>query len=258
MRVIKIGGNELSDPGFLAKLARDVRFLRVETAVPVIIVHGGGRAIAGMQAQLGLEPVKVDGLRITDKASLRVAEMVLSGQSNKLIVKALLNAGVDALGLSGVDGGILRAQKKQHPQADLGYVGEIVEVRADLLMQLVGLGVTAVLSPISLGLDGLTYNVNADEAAAAVAEALHAEQLDFISNVPGVLSGNDVVPYLTPQETQALIADGTISGGMIPKVSSALNAIARGVPQARIVNLASLITDGGTIFADNEGWQGHR
>ncbi len=251
MRVIKIGGNELSDPGFLAKLAEDVGYLQAATAVPIIIVHGGGRAIADLQAQLGLEPVKVDGLRVTDKASLRVAEMVLSGQSNKLIVKALLNAGVDVLGLSGVDGAILRANKKQHPKADLGYVGEIVDVRSDLLMQLVGLGITAVLSPISLGLDGLTYNVNADEAAAAVAEALHAEQLDFISNVPGVLANGVIVPHLTPQETQALIADGTISGGMIPKVSSALNAVARGVRQARIVNLAGLTTDSGTIFTDD-------
>lgn len=250
MRVIKIGGNELSDPGFLAKLAADVRYLQGKTAVPIIIVHGGGRAIADLQSQLGLEPVKVDGLRVTDKASLRVAEMVLSGHSNKLIVKALLNAGVDALGVSGVDGGILRAQKKQHPKADLGYVGEVVVVRVDLLVQLLELGVTAVLSPISLGLDGLTYNVNADEAAAAIAEALHAEQLDFVSNVPGVLADNVVIPYLTPQETQTLIADGTISGGMIPKVSAALNTVARGVPQARIVNLAGLTTDGGTIFTE--------
>ena len=248
MRVIKIGGNELSDAEFLAQLARDVRFLQTETAVPVIIVHGGGRAIGDLQAQLGLAPVKVDGLRVTDKASLHVAEMVLSGHSNKLIVKALLHAGVDALGLSGVDGGILRAQKKPHPQADLGYVGEIVAVRTDLLLQLGGMGVTAVLSPISLGVDGFTYNVNADEAAAAVAEALHAEQLDFISNVPGVLADDVVVPHLTPQETQALIADGTISGGMIPKVSAALNAVERGVRQARIVNLIGLTADGGTIF----------
>jgi acetylglutamate kinase len=248
MRVLKIGGNELSDPGFLSTLAHSVAQLRDATAEPILIVHGGGRAIAGLQAQLGLPTHKVDGLRVTDLESLRVAEMALSGHSNKLIVKALLAAGVDALGLSGVDGGLLRCRKKQHPTADLGYVGEIVDVRADLLRQLAGLGVTAVLSPISLGRDGLTYNVNADEAAAAVATALDASLLDFVSNVPGVFNGRAVLPRLTAQQSEQFIQQGVISGGMIPKVRAALDAVARGVRQARIVDLAGLAGDGGTLF----------
>ena len=248
MHVLKIGGNELSDPGFLGVLATKVAHMQAETAESSIIVHGGGRAIAGMQAKLGLQPKKVDGLRVTDLESLRVAEMVLSGHSNKIIVKALLAEGVDALGLSGVDGGILRCRKKLHPGVDLEYVGEIVSVRADLLQKLAQMGITAVLSPISLGLDGLTYNVNADEAAAAVAQAVQAEELDFVSNVPGVLKDDQVLAQLTPKETEQLIADGVISGGMIPKVGAALDAIARGVRQARIVDLAGLDTGGGTCF----------
>lgn len=248
MRILKIGGNELSDPGFLSTLAHSVAHLRDATAEPILIVHGGGRAIAGLQAQLGLPMRKVDGLRVTDLESLRVAEMALSGHSNKLVVKALLAAGVDALGLSGVDGGLLRCRKKQHPTADLGYVGEIVAVRADLLRRLGELGLTAVLSPISLGLDGLTYNVNADEAAAAVATALDASLLDFVSNVPGVFNGRAVLPHLTAQQSEQFIQQGVISGGMIPKVRAALDAVAQGVRQARIVDLAGLAGDGGTLF----------
>lgn len=248
MRVLKVGGNELSDPGFLQTLAGSVARIQKETAEALVIVHGGGRAIAGMQAQLGLPAVKVDGLRVTDAESLRVAEMVLSGHSNKVIVRALLAAGVDALGLSGVDGAILRCRKKQHPTADLGYVGEIVAVRAGMLREIAALGSTAVLSPISLGEDGLTYNVNADEAASALALALEASLLDFVSNVPGVLEEMEVVPRLTPTEAESLIERGVISGGMIPKVRAALEAVARGVPQARIVNLAGLATTGGTLF----------
>lgn len=249
MRVLKIGGNELADPDFVATLATSVARIKDTTAAPVIVVHGGGQAIADLQSRLGLEPRKVDGLRVTDAASLEVAEMVLSGHSNKLLVKALLASGVDAVGLSGVDGGLLRARKKQHPTADLGLVGTIAAVRADLLHALAAAGLTAVVSPISLGLDdGLTYNVNADEAAAAVATAVGATQLDFISNVPGVLHGDALIPSLTASETAVLIAQGVIHGGMIPKVQSALDVVARGVPQVRIVHLAGLATGGGTVF----------
>lgn len=248
MRVLKVGGNELSDPSFVTLLAQRVSEMRAETGQSVTIVHGGGRAIAGMQAQLGLESIKVDGLRVTDSESLSVAEMVLSGHSNKILVKALLAVGLDAIGISGVDGGLLRCHKKQHPTADLGYVGEIETVRVDLLQKIARLGLTIVLSPISLGQDGLTYNVNADEAASAVALATNAEQLDFISNVPGVLRGDYVVPQLTAVETEQLIIEGIISGGMIPKVRAALQAINQGVAQARIVDLAGMATGGGTSF----------
>ena len=253
MRVVKIGGNELSSPDFVTLLGATVSRLLSEMGSPPVIVHGGGRAIAHLQAQLGLETVKVDGLRVTDQASLDVAEMVLSGYSNKIVVKALLAAGVDALGVSGVDGGLLRCRKKEHPAADLGYVGEIVEVRRDLLQKLMGTGVVVVLSPISLGLDGQTYNVNADEAAAATALVCEAEELVFVSNVPGVLQDGAVIPLLTAEEVEAAIKDGTISGGMIPKVRSALQAMESGVARVRIVNLAGLLANGGTTIVAGDG-----
>ncbi|MCZ7672675.1 MAG: acetylglutamate kinase [Chloroflexi bacterium] len=142
----------------------------------------------------------MDGLRITDPDSLTVAQMVLSGHTNKQLVAALL-AGGDAGGLSGVDGRLLTARKKSHPTIDLGLVGEIESVRTDLLLNLSALGITAVISPISLGQDGFIYNVNADEAASAIALALHADLLDFISNVPGVLHNGRVVPQLSAAQT---------------------------------------------------------
>ena len=251
MRILKIGGNELSDPDFIALLGKSAAYLINEIGSPLVIVHGGGRAIASLQTQLGLETIKVDGLRVTDPESLNVAQMVLSGQSNKIVVKALLSAGVDALGLSGVDGGLLRCRKKEHPTADLGYVGEIVEVRSDLLDKLVSLGLTPVLSPISLGMDGLTYNVNADEAASAVARACRAEELVFVSNVPGVLYEGELVPSLTAMEVEKYIKKGIINGGMIPKVRSALQAVVSGAARVRIVNLAGLLTGSGSTIVAN-------
>jgi acetylglutamate kinase len=253
MRILKIGGNELDQSGFLTGLAQAV----AATGEPLIIVHGGGRAIADLQNRLGMAPAKVDGLRVTDAPSLAVAQMVLSGQANKQIVAALLAAGVDAVGLSGVDRGLLRCRKKEHPTADLGFVGEIVQVRAGILEHLLGQGVTPVISPISLGWDGQIYNVNADAAAGAVARAMQADLLDFISNVPGVLRHGRVIPTLTAAETEQLIAASIIRDGMVPKVRAALEAIAHGVPQARIVNLAGLARSEGTSFR-LEGYQVER
>lgn len=251
MRVLKVGGNELSDPAFVAGLAKNAAQIHEDTGQALVIVHGGGKAIAEMQSKLGLDTIKVDGLRVTDEASLSVAEMVLSGHSNKILVKALLDVGLDTVGISGVDGGLLRCKKKVHPTADLGLVGEIIEVRVDLLERLINSNLVIVLSPISLGLDGLTYNVNADEAASAVALSTGAAQLDFISNVPGVLNGQEIVNQLTAVETEQLIGIGVISGGMIPKVRSALQAVEQGVNKARIVNLDGLAGDGGTSFYKN-------
>lgn len=246
MQVIKIGGNELDEWVFRQGLATAVAAL----GGPVVIVHGGGKAIAEMQQRLGLQPLKVDGVRVTDAASLDVAQMVLSGHANKLLVSALLAAGVEAMGISGVDGGLLRCQKKQHATVDLGYVGEIVSVNTRILHTLLAAGVTPVVSPISLGLvDGQIYNVNADEAAGAIARALKANLLTFVSNVPGVLDQNgQVMAALTAVQTTNLINSGIIHGGMIPKVRAALEVIAQGIPQARIVNLAGLGSGGGTVF----------
>jgi acetylglutamate kinase len=245
MQVIKIGGHELTKEQNLEKLSNSISAM----SEPAVIVHGGGGAIAEMQARLGLEAIKVDGLRVTDADTLDVSQMVLSGRVNKTIVAALLSAGVDAAGISGVDGGLLRCVKKEHPHADLGYVGEIVEVRPAILEALITRGLIPVVSPISLGTNGQVYNVNADEAAAALASALEAKMLSFISDVPAVF-GHDQEPLsaLTLSETEILIRKGVIDGGMVPKVRAALEVIERGVPRARIVNLSGFSNGSGTTF----------
>jgi len=247
IHVIKIGGNEMNTEGFLEALAEGLA--RLAADAPLVVVHGGGQDIAALQSRLGIEPVKVDGLRVTDAESLAVAQMVLSGHTNKQVVRALLGAGLDAVGLSGVDGRLLTCRRKRHPTVDLGLVGEVTAVRGELLRHLLAGGITPVVSPISLGADGQTYNVNADEAAGAIAAALGAAQLDFVSNVPGVLAGGERRPQLTPDAAEALIAEGVISGGMIPKVRTALDALARGVPRVRIVDLAGLAGAAGTVFS---------
>jgi acetylglutamate kinase len=241
--VIKIGGNDLEQPGFIDELARSVAALQQQT--PCILVHGGGQAINRMQKQLGLEPVYVNGQRVTDDASLAVAEMMLSGAVNKELTMALLRAGVDALGLSGVDRGLLRVEPWGE---NMGRVGRIVNVRADVLLGLCEQGVVPVVSPISLGPDG-RYNVNADHAAGAIAATLHAAHATFLTNVPGVKIGAEVAPYLTVAQAQELIAQGVITGGMIPKVHAALAAIASGVQKAIITDLPGLSAGTGTVFA---------
>ena len=241
--VIKIGGNDLEQPGFIDELARSVAALQQQT--PCILVHGGGRTISQMQQKLGLEPVYVNGQRVTDDASLAVAEMVLSGSVNKELTLALLRAGVDALGLSGVDRGLLQVE----PWGEgMGRVGRIVNVRADVLLGLCEQGVVPVVSPISLGPNG-RYNVNADHAAGAIAAALHAAHATFLTNVPGVKIGAEVAPYLTVAQAQDLIAQGVITGGMIPKVQAALAAIASGVQKAIITDLPGLTAGTGTVLA---------
>ena len=250
MRVIKISGHELADPHYLSAFAAALAAL----AEPLLVVNGGGRAIADLQARYDLPTRKVDGLRVTDAETMTLVEMAMSGLVNKQLVRALLAAGLDAVGLSGVDGALLRCRKKRHPQADLGFVGEVVSVRSGLLRMLLDQGITPVVSPVSLGDDGAAYNVNADEGALAIAAALGARQLDFVSNVPGVLLRRDdaaVLARLSPAETEALIGAGVITDGMIPKVRAALDAVAAGVGRARIVDLAGLPA-GGTHFSADQ------
>lgn len=246
MIVIKIGGNELDDPAFVAALADSVAALR---PCPVL-VHGGGKEIGVIQRALGGEPRFVAGLRVTDAAALQAAEMVLCGSVRTRLVAALLEAGADAQGLSGVDRALIRVRKVEHPEGDLGRVGTPVAVRAELLHELLEREVVPVIAPISLGPDG-PYNVNADEAAGAVAAALAATEVVFVTNVPGVLVHGAVVPNLTQVEIASLIADGTISGGMIPKVRAALTALDAGVRAARITNLAGLHAGGTTIWRNH-------
>ena len=242
--VLKVGGNELEDEEFLKALTKAVPVLR--RSMYLIIVHGGGRKIAQLQERLGLETCFVEGLRVTDQESLQVAEMVLSGTINKRLTARLVAAGIPTMGLSGVDWGLLRAERLVHPVGDLGMVGRIVSVHTEALEILLKHGLVPVISPISLGLDGKTYNVNADHAATAIAAAAGASALVFLSNVPGVLIGNEATPLLTSTRIESLIADNEINGGMIPKVRSALEALAGGVSEVRITNLKGLVNSGGT------------
>jgi acetylglutamate kinase len=251
--VLKVGGNELDDPSFVTELARVVAGMR---PAPVL-VHGGGKEIGVVQRALGGEPRFVAGLRVTDEAALQAAEMVLCGLVSTRLVAALAGAGADALGLSGVDRALIRVAKAQHPEGDLGRVGSPVAVRAEVIDGLLSEGVVPVIAPISLGPDG-PYNVNADEAAGAIAAALgelssdsgQAAEVVFVTNVPGVLAGGEVAPQLSAAQIEGLIADGTISGGMIPKVRAALTALAAGVRSARITNLAGLGSGTGTVIRD--------
>jgi len=244
--VIKVGGNGIDRGDFLARLVAAVVEVRKEAAP--IIVHGGGKEIAHWQERLGLVPRFVEGLRVTDVESLAVAEMVLSGLVNKRLVARLVAAGVSAVGLSGVDWGLIRVEKMVHPAGDLGQVGRIVEVHPQGLEALTRWGVVPVISPISLGLDGQTYNVNADHAALAVAAALGAGSLVFLTNVPGVLIDDQPISHLTAPEAKDLIASGLIVGGMIPKVRSALEAVAAGVGRTVITNLDGMGEGTGTAI----------
>ncbi len=243
--VIKISGHELDSPDFLAELAATLK----DIDDPIAIVHGGGKEITALQTRLGIEPRYVDGLRITDAESLALVEMVLCGTVNKRIVRTLVNAGIDAVGLSGVDGGLVSAQKLFHESVDMGFTGEVTAVRVDLLIDYLDQGIIPVIAPICLGEDN-NFNVNADHVAGAVAAALEADRLVFVSNVEGVLRDGAVIPQLTPQRVGDLIADGTIFGGMIPKVKTALEALAEGVEQTVITNLAGLARGGGTVFTE--------
>jgi acetylglutamate kinase len=240
--VIKVGGNDLDKPGFVDDLALAIAELNQRT--PCILVHGGGQAVTQLQQQLGIQPVYVNGQRVTDEASLRAVEMVLSGLVNKQLVLALLRAGVDAMGMSGVDRGLLQVEPWS---PELGRVGRIIAVRTDVLLGFCAQGVVPVVSPISLGPEG-RYNVNADHAAGAIAVALKAPYATFVTNVPGVRIGDEVAPSLSVAQANELIAHEVITGGMIPKVQAALAAIASGVQQAVITDLPGLRSGTGTLF----------
>lgn len=241
--VIKVSGHELDDAAYLADFAAAIRAQQA----PVIIVHGGGAEISALQKSMGIEPRYIEGVRITDSLSLKVVEMVLCGTVNKRLVRCLLDAGLDALGMSGVDRGLVRAAKMEHPAQDMGFTGTVTSVRGDILMTLLEQGVTPVIAPVCLG-DGTSYNVNADHVAGAIAAAMDASRVVFLTNVQGVLVNEAVVPALTPDQTQALIIDGVIFGGMIPKVQTALHALKTGVSRAVITNLEGLRSGTGTVF----------
>jgi acetylglutamate kinase len=241
--VLKVSGHELDDAAYLVDFAAAVR----DQQAPILIVHGGGAEISALQKSMGIEPRYIEGVRITDSLSLKVVEMVLCGPVNKRLVRCLLDAGLDALGISGVDRGLVRAAKMTHPAQDMGFTGTVTSVRGDVLLAMLEQGITPVIAPVCLG-EGTAYNVNADHVAGAIAAAVDASRLVFLTNVQGVLVNETLVPTLTPDQTRALIADGVIFGGMIPKVQTALHALETGVSRAVITNLEGLRSGTGTVF----------
>jgi acetylglutamate kinase len=232
--VVKVGGNEVDDRAWTRELAGAV----AESRGPVVLVHGGGKEVTELQRTLGAEPEWRDGLRVTTPEALRAVSMVLSGVVNKRLVAALVGAGADALGISGEDGALLRAEFAQGGR--LGRTGEIVSVRTPLLTALLEAGLVPVLSPVSRGPDGGALNVNADDAAAAVAAALGAERFLLVSNVPGVLGADGLLAEVAAGAVESLIESGVASGGMAPKLRAAARAAGGGVGEVRIGGLQML------------------
>jgi acetylglutamate kinase len=235
--VLKVGGNEVDDPAWVARFAKTV----AAHGGPVVVVHGGGKEVTALQRLLGAEPEWRDGLRVTSPEAMRAVAMVLSGLVNKRLAAALVTAGADAVGISGEDGGLLRARIAAG--GSMGRTGEIESVRAELLHAWLAQGLLPVVSPVSRGEDGGALNVNADDAAAAVAAALGAAELLFVSNVPGVLADGAVLEMVEAEQVEALIADGTAQGGMAPKLRAAARA-AGAVGRVRI---------GGVEMLENPG-----
>lgn len=237
VRVVKVGGHELDRQAWVADWARA---LAGATRAPVVVVHGGGQAVSAWSRRLSLPVEKRDGLRVTTPEIAEVVEMVLGGPVNRLLVTALRAAGLDAIGLSGVDGGLLTAS----PAAarGLGHVGEITAVRASLLESLLLAGLTPVVAPVTpAGTEGgVPFNVNADHAAAAIAAALRADELLFVSDVRGVEVDGVAQPTLAASEVEAMIELGIATDGMAAKLRAAAQALRAGVRAVRIGDLGML------------------
>jgi len=246
MRIIKIGGRPQLDPALPASLATAQR------AAPgsLIVVHGGGDEVSKLQRLYGVEARFNGGRRVTSALDLEIIRMTLSGSANKRLVSALIDAGVAAIGLSGEDGPLLTADPLDSTQ--YGYVGTPSAINTDLLRQLLTSGYLPVLSPVSRSTNpamGATLNVNGDDAAAAIAAALGADELLLVSDVAGVLRGDQRVPVLGPEDAQRLIDEGTARGGMAAKLQAALAALEGGVQRVRISDIAAIVdTDRGTVL----------
>jgi acetylglutamate kinase len=258
--LVKYGGHAMTDDGGADTFARDIAFLK-QVGVNPIVVHGGGPQIGQMLQRLGIQSRFVDGLRVTDRETMEVVEMVLAGTINKQIVAAINAEGGCAVGLTGKDGGLLRARKLARSrieegvrvEIDLGFVGEPERVDDRVLASFRQSDIIPVIAPIGVGAGGETYNINADTVAGAVAAAVKACRFLLLTDVPGVLDADKrLIAELTAGDSRRLIADGTISGGMIPKVETCLAAVEGGVEAAVIVDgrvphaiLLELFTEGG-------------
>ncbi len=257
--VVKFGGNAMVDPSLQAGFARDVVLLKLVGMDPVV-VHGGGPQIERLLKQLGIKSEFVQGMRVTDAATMDVVEMVLGGAVNKDIVTLINQAGGKAVGLTGQDGAFIRARKLMMPSPerpsellDIGQVGEVASIDPRVIDSLEQGGFIPVVAPIGVGADGLSYNINADLVAGKLAEVLRAEKLVLMTNTPGVLDEQGrLLTGITPRQIDEMVAAGTLSGGMLPKISSALEAARSGVRSVHIIDgrvphalLLEVLTDRG-------------
>jgi acetylglutamate kinase len=245
-RVVKVGGRPQSDP----RLAAIVASCWSRDAGSVVLVHGGGDEVSALQSALGETSTFVEGRRVTTAKDIELVRMALSGSANKRLVATLVGCGIDAVGLSGEDAGLIAAAPMDAPR--LGHVGVPRTVNVAFLKHLLSGGYMPVISPVSRdasGTLGAALNVNGDDAAAAIAAALGAAELLLVADVPGVMCDGTVIPSLTPDAARALIADGIAAGGMQAKLQAALSALAGGVPQVRISDLVAIDDpDRGTVL----------
>jgi acetylglutamate kinase len=257
--VIKYGGNAMTDPKLKDCFARDVVLLKLVGMNPVI-VHGGGPQIEDLLKRIGKQGTFIQGMRVTDEETMDIVEMVLGGQVNKEIVHLINRHGGKAVGLTGQDGNFIRAKKlllpnKDNPAEpiDIGQVGEITSIDPSIISFLDTGDFIPVIAPIGVGPDGDTFNINADVVAGKVAEILNAEKLVLLTNTPGVLDKNGtLLTGVTPRDIDAMLEDGSLSGGMLPKIGSALDAARSGVKSVHIIDgrvehalLLEILTDQG-------------
>ena len=244
--VVKYGGHAMGEEHLAEQFGRDIALLK-QVGVNPVVVHGGGPQINAMLKRLAIQSTFVDGLRVTDAAMVEVVEMVLAGTVNKQVANLITRAGALAVGVCGKDGGMIRARKltrtKRDPDSklehvlDLGFVGEPEHVDVRVIHALTGGGLVPVIAPVGVGADGQTYNINADTVAAAVAGALNATRLLMLTDVAGVLDKEKrLIPEMTLTQVEQAIADGTITGGMIPKVENCVEAVRLGVKGAVILD----------------------
>ena len=236
--VIKYGGSAMVDEELKKKVIEDVTLLKLVGFKP-IIVHGGRKEISKWVGKVGMEPKFINGLRVTDEDTMEVAEMVL-GKVNKSLVQLVEELGVRAIGISGKDGGLLKVEKKYSNGEDIGFVGDVKKVNADILYDLLEKDFLPIICPIGLDDEYNTYNINADDAACAIARAVKAEKLAFLTDIEGVYKNPEdpktLISELTVKEAKKLISDGYIGGGMLPKLNNCIEAIENGVSRVHILD----------------------
>ena len=236
--IVKYGGSAMVDEELKKQVIQDVTLLKLVGFKP-IIVHGGGKEISKWVVKNGIKPEFINGLRKTDEATMEIAEMVLN-KVNKSLVQNVQALGVNAVGVSGKDGGLLKVEKKLSDGQDIGFVGEITEVNPKILLDLLEKDFLPIVCPIGMDDNFDTYNINADDAACAIAKALNAEKLAFLTDIEGVLKDKDdpdsLISEMTVDEARKMIGDGYIGGGMLPKLNNCIDAIEEGVNRVHILD----------------------